>query len=155
MFLHGWIFYLNFAFIMRKLLFIIPLLIFIACSSKRQVIDNYVEVPVPVETIKTEYIHDIRIDSVFVKDSIDRWRSGDTVYIYKEHIGFKYVNKIDTVIKTDTIPKIIEVKQKVEKITEVEVNHLKWYQSALMWVGGVLLTSLIIYLTFKIKALWK
>lgn len=131
----------------------------VACSSKRQTITEhqYIEVPVPVETVKIEYIHDTRIDSVFVRDSIDRWMSGDTVFIYKEHTGYKYVNKTDTVVRVDSIPKIITIKEEVlkEVVNEVEVNRLKWYQSALMWIGGVLLLSLIIYLTFKIKALWK
>ena len=158
MYLHGWIYFYTFAqsFNMRSLLFVIPLLMLaVACSPKKQVTSQFVEVPVPVETVRTEYIHDTRIDSVFVKDSIDRWMKGDTMFIYKEHTKYKYINKTDTVIRIDTIPKIVKVETKSETIKEVEVNHIKWYQSALMWIGGVVLLSLIIYLTIKIKALWK
>lgn len=129
---------------MKKLLFIIPILMLLAsCRVQRQTI----EVPVPVETVKTEYIHDTRIDSVFVRDSIDRWMSGDTVFIYKEHTKYKYLNRTDTVVRVDTIPKIV----KLETVREVEVNHIKWYQKTLMWVGGVVSLLLAFYIIYKIK----
>lgn len=129
---------------MRKLIFIIPVLMLLAsCGVQRRII----EIPVPVETVKTEYIHNTRIDSVFVKDSIDRWMKGDTVFIYKEHTKYKYLNRTDTVVRVDTIPKIV----KLETVKEVEVNHIKWYQKALMWVGGVTSLLLAFYITYKIK----
>lgn len=129
---------------MRRILFIIPILLFlISCSTHRQIVE------VPVEVVKTEYIHDTKTDSVYVKDSVDRWIKGDTVFIYKEHTKYKYLNKTDTIVKVDSIPKIINVTN-----TEVvEVNHIKWYQKILMWVGGIatlLLTGSIIY-KIKIK----
>lgn len=103
-----------------------------SCATHKQIIE------VPVETIKTEYIHNTIIDSIYVKDSVDRWRKEDTVFIYKERIKYKYINKTDTILRVDSIPKIVTV----EKIKEVEVNHIKWYQKALMWIGGI--ASLII-----------
>ena len=104
-------------------------------------------VEVPVEVIKKEYIHDTRIDSVLVRDSIDRWHSGDTTYIYKEHTKYKYIFKKDTLIKTDTIPKIITV----TKESKVEVNHIYWWQKTLMWLGGILVLLLIAYTIYKTK----
>lgn len=127
---------------MRKLLFIIPILILLAsCAAQKQIIE------VPVETVKTEYIHDTKIDSVYVRDSIDRWREGDTVFIYKEHTKYKYLNKTDTIVRVDSIPKII----KVETVKEVEVNHIKWYQKTLMWIGGVISLILTGYIIYKVK----
>lgn len=127
---------------MRKLLFIIPILILLAsCAAQKQIIE------VPVETVKTEYIHDTKIDSVYVRDSIDRWREGDTVFIYKEHTKYKYLNKTDTIVRVDSIPKII----KVETVKEVEVNHIKWYQKALMWIGGIMSLILTGYIIYKVK----
>lgn len=127
---------------MRKLLFIIPILLFlISCSTQKQIIE------VPVETIKTEYIHNTKIDSVYVRDSIDRWREGDTVFIYKEHTQYKYLNKTDTIIKVDSIPKIV----KIETVKEVEVNHIKWYQEVLMWIGGIMSLILTGYIIYKVK----
>ncbi len=127
---------------MRKLLFIIPILILLAsCAAQKQIIE------VPVETVKTEYIHDTKIDSVYVRDSIDRWREGDTVFIYKEHTKYKYLNKTDTIVRVDSIPKII----KVETVKEVEVNHIKWYQKTLMWIGGIMSLILTGYIIYKVK----
>lgn len=127
---------------MRKLLFIIPILILLAsCAAQKQIIE------VPVETVKTEYIHDTKIDSVYVRDSIDRWREGDTVFIYKEHTKYRYLNKTDTIVRVDSIPKII----KVETVKEVEVNHIKWYQKTLMWIGGIMSLILTGYIIYKVK----
>lgn len=113
-------------------------------------VHEYVEVP--VETIKTEYIYNGRVDSIVVKDSIDRYINGDTVILYKNHIQYRYINRTDTIVRTDTIPKITEVKIK----ETVEVNRLKWYQESLMWIGGVamLLSFLYLFYVLKIKR-WK
>lgn len=127
---------------MKKIIPIIVILILLLCSCTSTKI-----VEVPIETIKTEYVHNTKIDSVFVKDSIDRYIKGDTVYIYKERTQFKYLIKTDTVCKTDTIPKVV----KVDIVKEVEVNHIYWYQKALMWTGGILLLSLGLYLMYKLK----
>lgn len=126
---------------MRKLLFIIPLLILLISCHNNDII-KYIEIP--VETVKIEYIHDSKIDSIIERDSVDRYIKGDSVFIYREHTKYKYILRKDTVEKRDSVPKII----KTEITKEVEVNHIKWYQSTLMWIGGmamVLLTGVIIY----------
>lgn len=113
-------------------------------------VHEYVEVP--VETVRTEYVYNGRVDSIVVKDSIDRYINGDTVILYKNHIQYRYINRTDTIVRTDTIPKITEVKIK----ETVEVNRLKWYQESLMWIGGVamLLSFLYLFYVLKIKR-WK
>lgn len=128
---------------MRKLLYYIPILfmLLVSCSAQKQIVE------VPVEIIKTEYIHDTRVDSVFVRDSVDRFVRGDTVFIYKEHTKYRYLNKTDTIVRVDTIPKIV----KLEIVKEVEVNHIKWYQEALMWIGSIMSLLFIGYLICKFK----
>ena len=129
---------------MKKLVFIvITILLFSACRT----ITKTIEVPVEirVEDVKKEYIHDTKIDSIYIRDSIDRWQKGDTLYITKWHTKFKYINKVDTIVKTDSIPKIVSV------VKEVEVNHIYWWQKTLMWVGGILSTCIIISLIHKLK----
>lgn len=139
--MHKWIFYYNFAH-MKNLVYVIVLLIALtACKPVKQIVE------VPVETVRTEYIHNTKVDSVFVKDSVDRWMKGDTVFIYKEHTKYKYLNLTDTVVRTDTIPKIV----KVETIKEVKVNYIKWYQKALMWVGVIFSLLTVGYVIYKIK----
>lgn len=124
---------------MKNLLIVLCVLLFLSCNTTRTI-------EVPVETIKKEYIHDIKIDSVIIKDSIDRWYRNDTIYIYKERVSFKYKTRLDTVIKTDTIPKILYVEK------EVKVNSIHWYQKLLMWVGSLSLILLIFYIYRKFKS---
>ena len=130
---------------MKKILYVIMLFILLLCSCTTTKIKE-----VPIETIKTEYIQNTKIDSVFVKDSIDRWIKGDTLYIYKERTKYKYINKVDTVCRSDTITKVVTVTE----IERVEVNHIKWYQETLMWIGGVLLVLVGLGLIIKLKKLW-
>ena len=111
----------------------------ISCKTSTKTIE------VPVEVIKKEYIHDTKIDSVYIRDSVDRWQKGDTLYITKWHTKFKYINKVDTIVKTDSIPKIVSVEKKVE------VNHIYWYQKLLMWLGGITIILLIIVITYRMK----
>lgn len=111
---------------MRGLLIAILVFICISCTTTR-----YVDRPVPVETIRTEYVNQLYRDSVFVHDSIDRYVQGDTVYQYKYKYIYKYLNRTDTVVKTDSIEVPVEI-----KTTEVkEVNKIKGYQSFLMYFG--------------------
>ena len=125
---------------MKKLVFImLAILMLSACKTTTKIVE------VPVEVVKKEYIHDTKIDSVYIRDSVDRWQKGDTLYITKWHTKFKYINKVDTLIKTDSIPKIVPV------VKEVEVNHIYWYQKLLMWLGGITIVLLIIVITYKVK----
>lgn len=123
---------------MKNLLIVLCVLLFLSCTTTRTI-------EVPVETIKKEYIHDVKIDSIIIKDSIDRWYRNDTTYIYKERVSFKYKTRLDTIIKTDTIPKILSIEK------EVKVNSIYWYQKLLMWIGGLSLILLILYLYRKFK----
>lgn len=123
---------------MKNLLIVLCVLLFLSCTTTRTI-------EVPVETIKKEYIHDVKIDSIIIKDSIDRWYRNDTTYIYKERISFKYKTRLDTIIKTDTIPKILSIEK------EVKVNSIYWYQKLLMWIGSLSLILLILYLYRKFK----
>ena len=125
---------------MKKLVFImLAILMLSACKTTTKIVE------VPVEVVKKEYIHDTKIDSVYIRDSVDRWQKGDTLYITKWHTKFKYINKVDTIVKTDSIPKIVSVEKKVE------VNHIYWYQKLLMWLGGITIVLLIIVITYRVK----
>lgn len=110
---------------MRWLLLVI-LITLMACGSTK-----IVEKEVPIETVRTEYINTLKIDSVFVHDSVDRFVKGDTVNIYKYKYIYKYLYNTDTICKTDSIEKPVYVTK-----TEIkEVNKIKWYQSFLIYLG--------------------
>ena len=131
---------------MKKLVFIvIVILLFSACKTITKTIE--VPVEIPVEVVKKEYIHDTKIDSIYIRDSIDRWQKGDTLFITKYSTKYKYLNRVDTILKVDTIPKIISTT--IEK--KVEVNHIYWYQKTLMWLGGIAVILLIVVITYKVK----
>lgn len=111
---------------MRGLLIAILLFLCISCSTTK-----VVEVEVPVETVRTEYVNNIQYDSIHVRDSIDRFIKGDTVFLYKYRDVFKYKYKTDTVVKVDSIQ--VPVRTTITK--EVEVNKIKGYQYFLMYSG--------------------
>ena len=131
---------------MKKLVFIvITILLFSACRTITKTIE--VPVEIPVEVVKKEYIHDTKIDSIYIRDSIDRWQKGDTLYITKWHTKFKYINKVDTIVKTDSIPKIVSV------VKEVEVNHIYWWQKTLIYIGFLVVIILLSIIGFKLYKL--
>lgn len=100
-------------------------LLCISCGTTK-----YIEVPVEVEKIKTEYKETIKYDSIYIRDSIDRYTKGDTIFIYKEKTKFQYKYKYDTIVVKDSI-------QYPQYITnEVEVNKLKTWQIVLMCIGS-------------------
>ena len=119
---------------MRSLLIAILIFICASCTTTK-----YIDRPVPVETVRTEYVNQLYRDSVFVHDSIDRYISGDTIYQYKYKYIYKYLNRTDTIVKTDSIEVPVEI-----KTTEIkEVNKIKGYQSFLMYFGfGFILIKL-------------
>lgn len=125
----------------KKLLLLLSLILCISCKTSTKIVE------VPVEVIKKEYIHDTKIDSVYIRDSIDRWQKGDTLLITKYLTKYKYISKVDTILKVDTIPKIVSTT--IEK--KVEVNHIYWYQKLLMWLGGITMIILIIVITYRMK----
>ena len=63
----------------------------------------------------------------------------------KEEEGYMGKVIVDTILKTDTIPKVITVEK------QVEVNHIYWWQKSLMWLGGILFSCIIIFLYYKFK----
>jgi hypothetical protein len=111
----------------------------VSCTTTK-----YVEVP--IETVRTEYINkvDYKTDSVFIRDSIDRYVKGDTVFIEKYKTTYKYKDRVltDTIVKNDSI----QVPVYIEKTKEV--NKLKGYQYFLMY-SGIVLFVLIVYIIIR------
>lgn len=113
---------------MKKLLYI--LLLALVCMSCRSI--KYV----PIETVKHDsiYINRIKYDSIYHLDSVFMSVKGDTVYTYR--YKYQYRDKLirDTVniSKRDSIPYPVEV---VKTVT-VE-RKLSWWQTTLIWTGGI------------------
>lgn len=81
---------------------------------------------VPVETIKvdTTYISQIKIDSIYHRDSIYVEHKGDTVYLSKYKYLYKYIEKHDTLWreKTDTIQIAYPVEAQLSKWQKIKIN---------------------------------
>lgn len=125
----------------KSVVLLLSFILCISCKTSTKIVE------VPVEVVKKEYIHDTKIDSVYIRDSIDRWQKGDTLYITKWHTKFKYINKVDTIVKTDSIPKIVPV------VKEVEVNHIYLWQKSLMYIGVLVVIILLSIIGFKLYKL--
>ena len=127
--------------ILKILFFLLFLTIVISCKTTTKVVE------VPVETIKTEYIEQVKYDSIYHKDSIYIIQKGDTIYSNKVQYLYKYKYLRDTINITDTIPTIVTVKD-----TQY-INKLYTWQKLLitMGIGFVLywIVRLVIYIKTK------
>lgn len=98
---------------------------------------------VPVETINTEYKtrDSIRIDSVYRRDSIYVIDRGDTVYTYKDRYLYKYLylNRIDTVIKTDSIQIPYPVEKALTRWQKAKIELGGWAFGGLICIAIILL----------------
>lgn len=90
-----------------------------------------VEKPVIVEQTHTQTHTDIVRDTLVWRDSIYHYVKGDTVVIEKWHHSLEVRKMVVADTVRDTIPRIVTV---VEKQVQ-EVNHIYWWQKALMWAG--------------------
>ena len=126
--------------ILKILFFLLFLTIVISCKTTTKVVE------IPIETIKTEYIEQIKYDSIYSKDSIYIMQKGDTIYNNKVQYLYKYKYLRDTINITDTIPKIVTIKD-----TQY-VNQLYTWQKLLIVIGIGFILYWIIKLVIYIKS---
>lgn len=72
-----------------------------------------------------QYRDVVKIDSVVVRDTIQYYRTGDTVFVEKAR--WRWLCKIDTVVVRDTVERI---KTQVVKETERVANWSGWLLAA-------------------------
>lgn len=93
---------------------------------------------VPVETIKrdTTYISQIKIDSIYHRDSIYVERKGDTVYLSKYKYLYKYIEKHDTLWreKVDTIQVAYPVEARLTKWQKIKINMGEYLIAAIVLI---------------------
>lgn len=124
---------------LKTLFLLLFLTTIISCTSTKIV-------EVPIETIKTEYIEQVKYDSIYSKDSIYIMQKGDTIYNNKVQYLYKYKYLRDTINITDTIPKIVTVKD-----TQY-INQLYTWQKLLIVIGIGFILYWIIKLVIYIKS---
>lgn len=116
----------------NTLLSIILLLVFatIGCTRK-------VYVPIETQIRLTDTLYKVRwqSDTIYNSDTVRIEKNGDTVKITSIKWRIRGKEKCDTVIhyRDTTTEKVKIVTRDVIK----EVNKLYWWQSILMWLGGL------------------
>lgn len=126
--------------ILKTLFLLLFLITIISCKTTTKIVE------VPVEVIKTEYIEQVKYDSIYSKDSIYIIQKGDTIYNNKVQYLYKYKYLRDTINITDTIPRIVTIKD-----TQY-INQLYTWQKLLMVIGVVLILYWIVRLVIYIKS---
>lgn len=124
---------------MKTLLYIILLTIAIcSCTSVKHV---------PVETVRTEYKtrDSIRFDSIYQRDSVFYMVKSDTVYKYKERYLYKYLylNRTDTLIKTDSIQVPYPVEKNLTKWQAMKIELGGWAFGIIVAFGLVIVGRLV------------
>ena len=125
--------------ILKTLFLLLFLTTVISCTTTKTI-------EVPIETIKTEYIEQVKYDSIYSKDSIYIIQKGDTIYNNKVQYIYKYKYLRDTINITDTIPKIVTVND-----TQY-INQLYTWQKILIVIGIGFILYWIIKLIIYIKS---
>lgn len=94
------------------------------------------EIPVVLHdrdsVVSVQHIH--THDTLMMRDSVYHYVQGDTIRIERWHT----LQAVNHIARIDTLWRVRIVEQPVEvKTTEVkEVNRLRWWQKALMWLGA-------------------
>ena len=120
---------------LKIILIILLLLIISGCKTK--------EIVVPVEKTVVEYRDQLRIDSVYNRDTLYLFTKNDTVYL--QSIKWRERFKNDTVRyeKIDSIPYFIEVTK--------EVNVLTKWQKIRLQLLNVIILVIAVYVIIRIK----
>ena len=119
----------------KIILIALLLLIISGCKTK--------EVLVPTEKTVIEYRDQLRIDSVYNRDTLYLFTKNDTVYL--QSIKWRERFKIDTVLyeKVDSVPYFVEVVK--------EVNVLTKWQKIRLQLLNVIALAIIIIAIIKLK----
>ena len=127
-----------------KILLLLPLL-FALCGCKTKYITT--EVPVVVEHTTHEKSTELRVDTVYHRDSTIVVVMGDT--LIERHYNTIY--KVREIAKTDTLRDTIP---QVVTVTKTEIKEVPrqrgWWETLLLWCGGIALIVIIATIGIKI-----
>lgn len=131
---------------------IILLLVLTACSPCRQIVEQSDSVShVAHERDSVSHTASAR-DSVSRRDSVYIYRSGDTLYIYKERQLVKWRERVDTltkyIVRADTTTSVAERREETTARASPAPKPIKWYDHAAIWIGRLCLLALLLWLIF-------
>lgn len=137
---------------MRHIFWIVALLMLMSCAATRkasteEVTDNCRS----TEKLDSIFITATQRDSIYLHDSIYVREKGDTVTKYVERVCYHYKLQTDTLYKYSILRDTVYiVKRKticVDKPVYIEKPRL-WYETGLMWVGGLCCLAAILWAIF-------
>ena len=125
-----------------------------SCKPQKELQIERVEVPVVVtqeHTIESVKIDHVR-DTLIQRDSVYHYIKGDTMVIERWHHtqGTKTTTRVDTLHIYDSIPYPVQTTHETIVTKIQEVNILKWWQKALMAIGGIALVVFGFRIAYKI-----
>lgn len=111
-----------------------------SCRGGHEIIKEQVPVVVTQEHHTESVRVDVVRDTIRQRDSVYHYIKGDTTIIERWHYYTNNNNaiRIDTLIKVDSVQVPVVTERVVTKVQEVE-KPLKWWQRALMMLGGAML----------------
>lgn len=126
-----------------------------SCKPQKELQIERVEVPVVVtqeHTIESVKIDHVR-DTLIQRDSVYHYIKGDTMVIERWHHtqGTTTTTRVDTLHIYDSVPYPVETTHETIVTKIQEVNVLKWWQKALMVVGGIALVVFGFLIAYKIE----
>lgn len=131
---------------------IIALLSLTACSPCRKIVEQTDSVSHTAHERDSVSHTAATRDSVTRRDSVYIYRSGDTLYIYKEKQLVKWRERVDTTAKhterTDTTTSVAERREETTAREAPTPKPIKWYDHAAIWVGRLCLLALLLWLIF-------
>lgn len=118
----------------KRLFFILVFITLFGCKPK--------QVLVPVTETKIEYRDNLRVDSIYNRDTLFVFRQSDTVYI--QSVKWRERFKIDTLRyeRLDSVPYAVEVVKEVNKLTKWQDIRLTLFNILVAILGG--------YIVYKI-----
>lgn len=125
-----------------------------SCKPQKELQIERVEVPVVVtqeHTIESVKIDHVR-DTLIQRDSVYHYIKGDTMVIERWHHtqGTTTTTRVDTLHIYDSIPYPVQTTHETIVTKIQEVNVLKWWQKALMDIGGIALVVFGFGIAYKI-----
>lgn len=111
-----------------------------------------VYVPTETASVRTDSAYrSVYIDRLIIeRDTVNTYTKGDTVFREVTKWRVREVAKTDTVFRSKTDSVYVEKPYPVEVVKEVE-RKLKWWQTALIWIGVVSLIGICIAVWWMVR----
>ena len=139
---------------MKHLFTILAAILLASCASTRYA-STYDEsrdsTRVSTRQLDSIFARLMQRDSIYIRDSIYVREKGDTVTKYVERVRYQYKVHTDTLYKYRTLRDTVYMERRdsirVERPVYIEKPR-RWYETGLMWAGGLCCIAAIMWALF-------